>query len=496
MTLVALVIVGVGAALRVAAINGQGLWHDELYTLGNLVGFDIYLFPGADLSPTEPVRTAGSMAAVLEEDRFVENLWRNLVHEGHPPLYLLMLKCWTLAFGTTIVWVRGFSVLCSTLAIIAMMAVGTRAAGGAAGLAAGLLFATSPYQVYFAAESRSYSLMVLCAAVSTWAWLGLISEERRRDEVAWAIAVSAACLTHYFGALYAGLLWLTLGALQLSQSPARSTARVVVRRALPLLAGVAWLPVLRLQTDTHGGSHWTEGRLPLVESVVAGIKAPLEFLTSPHGSAAIGESLLAVCMLVISVGWLVVMRDRPWAKVGGVLLGVVSVHMMVVVAVDQAIDHHLVSVPRYSSSLAIPLLLVVAMSLTRLRSAGTVLLLTHAAFSLGAARDVGAGGRAPKQMLREVASHLNDKVGADALVLVSPSGPTLLGLSLYLRPDIRVAAVPAEDLPRAVETAREDGYRVWSVQQRLGIGIEPWAADQRPQAVSVVRFAGVDLAQH
>jgi len=44
--------------LRLGGIDAQGLWHDELYTMGNLVGFDLYLFPGADLSASEPVRPA------------------------------------------------------------------------------------------------------------------------------------------------------------------------------------------------------------------------------------------------------------------------------------------------------------------------------------------------------------------------------------------------------------------------------------------------------
>ncbi len=39
----------IGAILRVWGINTQGFWHDEIYSLANLNGFDAYLFQGSVL---------------------------------------------------------------------------------------------------------------------------------------------------------------------------------------------------------------------------------------------------------------------------------------------------------------------------------------------------------------------------------------------------------------------------------------------------------------
>ena len=46
------------ATARIATLDAQGAWHDEWYTLSLLRGFDVYLFPGSDISVEEPPRPA------------------------------------------------------------------------------------------------------------------------------------------------------------------------------------------------------------------------------------------------------------------------------------------------------------------------------------------------------------------------------------------------------------------------------------------------------
>lgn len=490
------VVVLLAAVLRVAAVDIQGVWHDELYTLGNLVGFDVYLFPGTDLQPQEKERAAAAWVASLHQDRFWPNLWRNLVHEGHPPLYLFLLKAWSVVFGSSISWVRGFSVVASTIAVAWVCASGARMAGWLAGLTAGVLFAISPYQLYFAVESRSYALMTLCSAAATWAWLGLQDGGTKTNAIVWVIAVTAACLTHYFAALYCGLLYVFLAGAMLQEKGRTALFQKLTLRALPLLAGVAWLPVLRLQTASHGGTHWTEGHLVWSESFIVGFRSLIEFLSSPHASAPRSELAFTLLICALALGWMVAQYRTRWARTAWALTGLIVVHILIVVLVDQVIDHHTIAVPRYSSSLAVPLVLILAAALSRLRVAGTFLVVVFGVILLHGAREVGHGQRAPKQMLREVATHLNTVADQNDLIIVSPSGPTLVGLAIYLRPELRVAAEPADNLRAAVEQALRDGRRVWTVQQRLGIGIEPWAATDRPEEMSVIRFAGVDLVEH
>ena len=100
-------------------------------------------------------------------------------------------------------------------------------------------------------------------------------------------------------------------------------------------------------------------------------------------------------------------------------------------------------------------------------------------------------------MLFEVSSYINQNSTPGDLVIVTPSGPTMMGLAMYLRPETNLTAMPAKSLLDFVRRpGRPPGQRIWSVQQRLGIDIESWAEPTTPDAKSVVRFVGVGLAEY
>ena len=68
-----------GAALRGAALDTQSYWHDEIYSVAHLYGFDAYLFPGSDLSATEIVKPVEEWLEPLGEERYLETLPRNIL---------------------------------------------------------------------------------------------------------------------------------------------------------------------------------------------------------------------------------------------------------------------------------------------------------------------------------------------------------------------------------------------------------------------------------
>jgi hypothetical protein len=110
---------------------------------------------------------------------------------------------------------------------------------------------------------------------------------------------------------------------------------------------------------------------------------------------------------------------------------------------------------------------------------------------------VSTAQREPRQMLLEISTYINQNSTSDDLVIVTPSGPTMMGLAMYLKPEINLTAMPAKSLSNFVRRpGRRPGQRIWSVQQRLGIGIESWAEPTTPDAKSVVHFVGVDLAEY
>ena len=119
--------------------------------------------------------------------------------------------------------------------------------------------------------------------------------------------------------------------------------------------------------------------------------------------------------------------------------------------------------------------------------------------SLSSSIQTAKGECAPRQMLREIAAYLNENAQAEDLVVVAPSGPTLLGVAYYSTPGLRFAAVPSNRVAETVQQAHAANADVWLVRQRLG------GSDVKPSnsafqsefkgvtASPVVRFAGVDV---
>lgn len=99
-------------------------------------------------------------------------LWtRGLELETTPPLYYTLLKFWAWLAGSSDLAIRLFSALASTATIPLVFLLGRAFGRPATGLAAALLFALMPMQVFYAQEARAYALVPLFLAT---ALLGLL----------------------------------------------------------------------------------------------------------------------------------------------------------------------------------------------------------------------------------------------------------------------------------------------------------------------------------
>ena len=109
---------------------------------------------------------------------------------------------------------RWFGVVCTAGATALVYAAGRLAFGARAGLFAALFFALSPNVCGMAVEIRAYPLFLLTSAGALYLWLRILrSPEVPSDRGTW-IALAAWLLagvyTHFFGALFGGLLVLAL----------------------------------------------------------------------------------------------------------------------------------------------------------------------------------------------------------------------------------------------------------------------------------------------
>jgi hypothetical protein len=98
--------------------------------------------------------------------------------DQHPPLYYLLLHYWIALNGATAYDVRLLSVVCGTGTIPIIYLIGKRMSGTVMGVAAAVILALSPFHIYFAQETRMYTLLMFNAAVAIYAFVRLLTDSR------------------------------------------------------------------------------------------------------------------------------------------------------------------------------------------------------------------------------------------------------------------------------------------------------------------------------
>ncbi|MEE8392270.1 MAG: glycosyltransferase family 39 protein [Anaerolineae bacterium] len=139
------VVIVIGAILRVFQIGTKCLWLDEAFSVW--MGW-------------QPV---GEMLDWLVRI------------DQHPPLYYLLLHLW-MVLGDDAATVRTLSALLGTLTIPVIYLLGRRLADDRVGLLAALILSVSPFHVRFAQEARMYTLLTLNASLALYALLRLLTD--------------------------------------------------------------------------------------------------------------------------------------------------------------------------------------------------------------------------------------------------------------------------------------------------------------------------------
>ncbi|MBX7223926.1 MAG: glycosyltransferase family 39 protein [Blastocatellia bacterium] len=129
--------------LRLMHLTGQNLWYDEIYSL--------------DVSQ----QTIGQIILTARGDM-------------HPPLFYFFLKGWSAVWGTSVVVLRGLSVVLNLGTIAIVWNLCERLANRQVALWTTLLLAVSAHQIYYAHEIRMYSFVLFLTAGAVygyWRWL-------------------------------------------------------------------------------------------------------------------------------------------------------------------------------------------------------------------------------------------------------------------------------------------------------------------------------------
>ena len=161
----AVVITLVGGGLRVLLLANKGMWLDET--------FSVWM-------------ASQSVGDMLQ--------WVAKIDQ-HPPLYYLLLHFWIALNDDSAYHVRLLSVLFSTATIPLIYLIGKRLAGAPLGLAAAVILAFSPFHIFYAQETRMYTLLAFNAAVAIYALVRLLTGSRTRWN--WVVFVLFSAATLY-----------------------------------------------------------------------------------------------------------------------------------------------------------------------------------------------------------------------------------------------------------------------------------------------------------
>jgi mannosyltransferase len=246
-----LLVVALGACLRLYRIGAQPLWVDEAASL----------------------RFArGSLSQLWS--------WSTLTDPGNPPLYYSLLHGW-LVLGDNEASLRLLSALFGVLTIPLVYALGRTIRDHRLGIVTALLFAISPFQVWYSQEARAYSLLTLGATSAMLGVANLLRHPERSGNVreaapawlAYVVGTAVALLAHDTAVfLPIGANVLMLGWWWVREREPRGFLRNWLLAQLAVLClWSTWLPAF-VQQVIHGDSYSWIPR-PTVGSVLSGAYA-------------------------------------------------------------------------------------------------------------------------------------------------------------------------------------------------------------------------------
>jgi uncharacterized membrane protein len=192
-----LVIVLLALGLRCAGLTFDTLWLDEGYqTIVESYGNPLPDLLNAKAQPFlyKPSKPA-NIDTVLANFRKVDPLC--------PPLYALAMNRWLTVFGGSDLALRSLSLTFSCLTVIALYLFGNLIFGAPVGMFAALLAAVSPFDIAYAQEARTYSLLILEAMLSGGSLVLFLTRPQNYTTAFWAglyiIATWALISSHYTG---------------------------------------------------------------------------------------------------------------------------------------------------------------------------------------------------------------------------------------------------------------------------------------------------------
>jgi len=165
-----LLIVLLGAALRIYNLSGESVWFDEAVTsqvselgIGDLIG------------------------------------WMINENDNNPPLYYILMHFWVSLFGDSEFSLRLPSAIVGTFSVLMLYLVGKWVFDRTTALIASLILAVSVFHIEYSQEARSYSLLAFLTLCSFYFFLKTLSGSKTLYIVAYIISSVLLLYSHFYG---------------------------------------------------------------------------------------------------------------------------------------------------------------------------------------------------------------------------------------------------------------------------------------------------------
>lgn len=136
--------------------------------------------------------------SLYQVSRTVPGLLHTVGQDVHVPGYHLMLRLWTILFGSDIVTARYMSVLFFVASIPAIYFLGKAVFSRRVGLFAALLLTISPFMLWYGAEARMYSLLALVTILHQLFFVKIFKTGKGAYWIAYFVTTILGFYTHYF----------------------------------------------------------------------------------------------------------------------------------------------------------------------------------------------------------------------------------------------------------------------------------------------------------
>lgn len=198
----------------------------------------------------EPLSGDGLFSAALTRLPWSE-MWNYIVADFHPPLYYLLLRLTTKAFGFTDLAVKSLSVILGLLTILLLYELGKVYFSQESGFWGSLILAFLPLHLFVSRDARMYPLLTFLTVLTFYLYHFVLERKNLFYQLGLGVTLTLSLYTHNWGILLWGYIFLFF----LIHKKIRYGFLPLV---MSFLAFTPWIPIFldQLITKSFLGRSW------------------------------------------------------------------------------------------------------------------------------------------------------------------------------------------------------------------------------------------------